>query len=158
MAIRNVALTDQQRCYCPFCSNAQPPFPCWSWKSNSTTWVLRKCWKMRGQFSLCSHTVERDQRAKRYGLNHRMAFFFFFPLINYSYVPKGGVGNLLSGFRTENVASNSGKDGLKIHLYKHSLLFSTKPFVINQVQSFDIPSQSVVCSKSYVVENREGDI
>lgn len=108
--------------------------------------------------SICSHTVERDQRAKRYGLNHRMAFFFFFPLINYSYVPKGGVGNLLSGFRTENVASNSGKDGLKIHLYKHSLLFSTKPFVINQIQSFDIPSQSVVCSKSYVVENREGDI
>lgn len=107
--------------------------------------------------SICSHTVERDQRAKRYGLNHGMAFFFS-PLINYSYVPKGGVGNLLSGFRTENVADNSGKDGLKIHLYKHSLLFSTKPFVINQVQSFDIPSQSVVCSKSYVVENREGDI
>lgn len=43
--------------------------------------------------SICPHTVERDQRAKRYGLNHRMAFFFFFSLISYSYEPKGGIGN-----------------------------------------------------------------
>lgn len=111
----------------------------------------------RTVLSLFTHSGERSESQKVWSKSQN-GFFFFFPLINYSYVPKGGVGNLLSGFRTENVASNSGKDGLKIHLYKHSLLFSTKPFVINQVQSFDIPSQSVVCSKSYVVENREGDI
>lgn len=121
----------------------------------------RGYWENAGRWEdsklyLFTHSGERSESQKVWSKSRNG--FFFSPLINYSYVPKGGVGNLLSGFRTENVADNSGKDGLKIHLYKHSLLFSTKPFVINQVQSFDIPSQSVVCSKSYVVENREGDI